>query len=167
MIKKVNHFILTTALLATMTGCSTVYADSAPPKNYETYITKGERFKHNTFTAINGEKVALANKRKLIILFATWCSDSQRAMNELKASPLINDKNLQIIAIGRNENNESLAKFNDEYQLPFALIADPEREIYSQYANAGIPRLILLDEHNQVVKTLIGEEPNVIDKILW
>ncbi|NOU53011.1 TlpA family protein disulfide reductase [Pseudoalteromonas sp. JBTF-M23] len=167
MIKKVNHLIFASALLLNISGCSTVQADSQPPKNYETYITAGDNFKHRSFTDINGDKIELGDKRKLVILFATWCSDSQRTLQELKASPLINDPNLQIIAIGRNENNESMAKFNEEYQLPFALVSDPEREIYSQYANAGIPRLILLNERNQVVKTLIGEEPNSIDKVIW
>ncbi|MBD1582718.1 TlpA family protein disulfide reductase [Pseudoalteromonas sp. S16_S37] len=167
MIKKVNHLIFASALLLNISGCATVQADSQPPKNYETYITVGDNFKHNAFTTINGDNIELGDKRKLVILFATWCSDSQRTLKELKASPLINDPNLQIIAIGRNENNESMAKFNEEYQLPFALVADPEREIYSQYANAGIPRLILLDEQNQVVKTLIGEEPNIVDKVVW
>jgi peroxiredoxin len=60
-----------------------------------------------------------------------------------------------------------MAKFNQEFELPFALIADPERAIYQHYANKGIPRLILLDEQNKVVKTLIGEQANVIEKVIW
>ncbi|CAH9065433.1 Thiol-disulfide oxidoreductase ResA [Pseudoalteromonas holothuriae] len=167
MIKKINQLIFASAILLHVSGCSLVQANTQHPKGYETYITPGEQFKHSSFSTINNDIVELGDTRKLIILFATWCSDSQRTLKELQASPLINDPTIQIIAIGRNEQRETLEEFNQEYNLPFALVADPSREIYSQYANAGIPRLILLDKSNNVVKTLIGEQPNIIDELNW
>ncbi|OHU84613.1 MULTISPECIES: TlpA family protein disulfide reductase [Pseudoalteromonas] len=167
MINKVHKLLIATAILAGISGCVSSQTDSSHSKGYETYIAQGEQFKHDHFTSTQGETIELKADRKLVILFATWCSDSQRALKEIKASALVTDPTLQIIAIGRNEDGETLDKFNDEYQLPFPLVADPEREIYSQYANAGIPRLILLDENNKVVKTLIGEEPTIVDKLVW
>ncbi|WP_105166554.1 TlpA family protein disulfide reductase [Pseudoalteromonas sp. T1lg23B] len=167
MINKVHKLCIATAVLIGMSGCVSSHTVPSNDKGYETYIAQGEPFKHNRFTSTQGETIELNGTRKLVILFATWCSDSQRALKEIKASALVTDPTLQIIAIGRNEDKESLDKFNDEYQLPFPLVADPEREIYSHYANAGIPRLILLDENNLVVKTLIGEEPTIVDKLVW
>lgn len=134
---------------------------------YETYIKEGEPFKHDTFTTIENKTVKLSKGKKLVILFATWCSDSQRVIKQLQQSTLVHDPALQIIAIGREENAQTLTKFKQDYDIDYSLIADPNRAIYSQYANKGVPRLILLDEQNKVVKTLIGEDPNTLQKVLW
>ena len=150
--------------LLSLSSCSAV-SEHAHSKGYETYIQQGETFKHSSFTDINNEPVVLGKKQKLIILFATWCSDSQRTFKELKSSPLYTNSELQIIGIGREESAESLKEFNEEYQLNFKLVSDVNREIYSQYANKGIPRLILLDTNNKVIQTLIAEEENSLTKI--
>jgi len=102
-----------------------------------------------------------------VILFATWCSDSQRTIKQLLASPLVQQEKLTIVGIGREETTESLQKFASEYNVNFPLISDEKREIYAKFANAGIPRLILVDENNKIVKTLIGEDPTTIEKVIW
>ncbi|KAF7767493.1 hypothetical protein PCIT_a4388 [Pseudoalteromonas citrea] len=169
MIKKASNVLIGALLCGVFTGCSAV---TSPPvasnKGYETYIKQGQVFKHTGFTDINNKPVSLdPNKKKLVLLFATWCSDSLRTLNELKASAIINDPTVQIIAIGREQTRETLKKFNQDFALPFELVADSERTIYQQYANKGIPRLILLDKTNTVVKTLIGEQENIIDQVIW
>lgn len=60
-----------------------------------------------------------------------------------------------------------MSQFKQDYKINYPLIADSERAIYSQYANKGVPRLILLDEQNKVIKTLIGENPETLQKVLW
>jgi thiol-disulfide isomerase/thioredoxin len=169
MIKKVSQAVIGALICSVFTGCSTVASPTAThAKGYETYIKQGQAFKHTNFVDINNQSVSLnPNKKKLILLFATWCSDSLRTLDELKASPILYDPTIQIIAIGREHNNETLQKFNQQLLLPFQLVADPERTIYKQYANKGIPRLILLDNDNTVVKTLIGEQANIIDQVIW
>lgn len=159
--------VLIVSIALTLNGCAATQSIDSPPKGYETYIVQGDDFKHISFTDINGKTITLNDKKKLVILFATWCSDSKRTLRELKASPLIANQNIQIIGIGREETTKSMTKFNQEFDLPFTLVADPERAIYQHYANKGIPRLILLDEQNKVVKTLIGEQANIIEQVVW
>ncbi|WP_462170543.1 TlpA family protein disulfide reductase [Pseudoalteromonas xiamenensis] len=103
--------ILTIGLLGLM-FCTTACSSTAPhPKGYETYVAKGDKFKDMTLTSIQGDTVSFdQNKKKLIVLFATWCSDSKRTLRELKASPLISDPTLEIIAI--NEKNQRRASLN-------------------------------------------------------
>ena len=137
------------------------------PVSYETYIKTGDLFSYTHFIDIYNNDVSLGKKKKLVILFATWCSDSQRLIKQLQQSSLSQDSQLQIIAIGREENAQSLLQFQQAYNISYSLIADPDRAIYNQYANKGVPRLILLDENNHVVKTLIGEDPNSLQKIRW
>ena len=51
--------------------------------------------------------------------------------------------------------------------MTFPLVTDENREIYKQFASAGIPRLVLVDENNMVVKMLFAEDPAVMEQINW
>ncbi|CCQ11361.1 Redoxin domain protein [Pseudoalteromonas luteoviolacea B = ATCC 29581] len=164
----ISRIILLTLLSTTFVfgaACSTI---PAHPKGYETYVSKGDDFKDTQLTDIEGNPVIFSdNKKKLIILFATWCSDSKRTLKELQASALHNQPDLEIIAIGREETTDSLAAFKTQFNLNYTLVADPDKSIYLRYANQGIPRLLLLDEKNQVMQTWVAEEPNTINKVTW
>lgn len=162
--------VLALTLIAFLIGCSSTQNNNQPVKEkYQTYISAGQYFPISKLTDISGNEVALNNlkQKKLVLLFATWCHDSQRTIKDILASDLVKGKNLQIIGIGREESNESLAKFKNEYQVSFPLVSDPNKAIYKQFANTGVPRLLLLDENNKLVKALIGEDKRTIDRILW
>ncbi|MCG7537465.1 TlpA disulfide reductase family protein [Pseudoalteromonas sp. OOF1S-7] len=167
MIKRLAIVALTATLGSQLSACNATPLPASHEKGYETYVNPGDSFKHTQLTNIDGQSIMLARGNKLIILFATWCSDSQRTLNELKASALLADPGIQIIAIGREEDAETLKAFRDSFGIDFQLVADPDRAIYRQYANKGIPRLIMLDEHNRVVNTLIGEQPGIIKQVRW
>ncbi|KAF7787551.1 hypothetical protein PRUB_a4659 [Pseudoalteromonas rubra] len=167
MIKRLAIAAFITALGSQLSACNATPLPEAHPKGYETYINPGDTFRHTQLINIDGEPVQLAQGNKLIILFASWCSDSQRTLNELKASQLLADLQVQIIAIGREEDADTLKAFRTSFGIDFNLIADPDRAIYSQYANKGIPRLIMLDKQNRVVKTLIGEQAGIIEQVRW
>lgn len=136
---------------------------------YLTYVQTGDKVPVTQFTDTQGSKIDLAesSNNKLLILFATWCHDSQRTMALLANSNLHLSPNIDIIGIGREESPAALNQFAAEYELNFAMVADPNREIYRQFANSGIPRLILLDADNRVVKTIIGEQDNPIKEVVW
>ncbi|PAJ73752.1 redoxin domain protein [Pseudoalteromonas sp. NBT06-2] len=162
--------VLTIYLIAFLMGCSSTGNGNQPVKEkYQTYISAGQNFPIEKLIDINGSEIHLnkINKKKLVLLFATWCHDSQRTIKDILASDLVKDHNLIIIGIGREESNESLAKFKNEYQVSFPLISDPNKDIYKQFANIGVPRLLLLDENNKLVKALIGEDQRTIDRIIW
>ena len=127
---------------------------------YQTYVKAGQRVPVMQFIDIQGQHINLGQSehKKLLILFATWCPDSQRAMKALVQSTLMNDDTVDIIGIGREESVASLQRFAKEYHVPFSLVADKDRSVYRQFASAGIPRFILLDKHNQIVKTILLED---------
>jgi peroxiredoxin len=164
--KKVLAFTLITLLM----GCSSTHNNNVSAnEKYQTYITAGEKFPISKLTDINGNEVKLndSKQKKLVLLFATWCHDSQRTIKDILASDLVKDNKLQIIGIGREESVESLIKFKNEYQVSFPLVSDPNKAFYKQFANTGVPRLLLLDENNKLVKALIGEDQNTIERIIW
>lgn len=136
---------------------------------YKTYVEVGQTLPMTVFGDIQGQQIVLtdSSNNKLLVLFATWCHDSQRAMKAIMASHLATQTNIDIIGIGREESVESLKNFAAEYQLNFPLVADTDRSIYAQFANAGVPRLILIDGNNTIVKTIIAENEQPLAQVQW
>ncbi len=155
------------ALTLLVSGCATTV--DTEQVEYLTYVEAGQIVPVTKFTDTLGEVIDLTQSKnaKLLVLFATWCPDSQRAMKALEASDLNLDPNVDIIAIGREDNTEALDKFAKDYEINFPLIADLDRAIYSKFANAGVPRLILLDADNRIVKTIIGEGETPLAEVQW
>lgn len=157
-------------LLLGSAGCANQAAQGVTEETkYLTYVKPGQVMPVMQFTDIQGSHIDLAdsNKNKLVVLFATWCPDSQRAIKAILVSDLRLDNNLEIFAIGREENKASLELFAKKYHTDFPLIADVDRRIYSQFANAGVPRLILLDGDNRIVKTIIAEGKQPLGQVVW
>lgn len=157
-------------------GCATTQAPASDETNlvaakskYETYIQAGQVMPLQTVTTIDGKSIDLTDpeKRKLVILFATWCSDSQRAMKALHESDILNQQDLQIVAIARENTVEEIEKFRQERNITIDLVADVDRSIYKQFASAGIPRFIMVDKTNRIVNQVLAEGENQIELIQW
>lgn len=140
-----------------------------PVRQTEERLRAGDRMPLTTLTSIHNQLISLTHpeQRKLVIFFGTTCHDSQRAFRKIIASPLVKQSNLQIVGIGRDENVNSLRKFADEYQVPFPLVEDTDRAMYHQFTDVGIPRIVLVDENNRIVKSFLGEIPDVLTEIHW
>lgn len=136
---------------------------------YETYVTAGQSFPLTTVTSIDGKTIDLTSSKsqKLVILFATWCSDSQRAMNALRTSSLLVKPDLEIVAIARENTVEEVKQFKQDYQLNINFVADVDRSIYKQFASAGIPRFIMVDDKNIVANAVLAEGDNQLNLIRW
>jgi peroxiredoxin len=143
-------------------------AEQAPPK-YEEFIHTGDILPMNSIVDVNGNTVDLSSKekRKLVILFATWCSDSNRALKALNQSPLLNDPTLEIIAIAREESNEDVIKWRNEHNIKVPLATDTDRSIYQKFAVGGIPRLITIGKDNKVIKMNLAEAEEQLKLIQW
>lgn len=141
----------------------------APVRQTEERLKAGDLMPLTTVTSIENQQISLAepNQRKLVIFFGTTCHDSQRAFQKIIASPLVKQANLQIVGIGREENVASLRKFAADYQVAFPLVVDADRAMYHKFTNVGIPRIVLVDENNRIVKSFLGEIPDVLTEIQW
>lgn len=144
-------------------------ATSLEKTEYEGFVTAGQAFPFESVIDVNGETVdlAAADKRKLVILFATWCSDSNRALKALNQSELLNDDSVVIIAIAREETAETVIAWRDENGIKVPLAADPDRSIYKMFATAGIPRFITVSADNKVIKMNLAEGENQLSLIEW
>lgn len=140
-----------------------------PAPKFEEFVQSGDTLPISAIVDVNGQNINLAdkNKRKLVILFATWCSDSNRALKALNQSPLLNDPTIEIIAIAREETNEDVIKWRDEHNIKVQLATDVDRSIYKKFAVGGIPRLITVSEDNTVIKMNLAEGEEQLKLIHW
>jgi peroxiredoxin len=164
-----------------LAGCQSIYtAQTTIPKKekspVEQSIPKHQEFIHSGdilpiqyIVDIKGNTIDLTNnkKRKLVILFATWCPDSNRALKALNESPLLNDPAVDVIAIAREETNEDVIKWRDKNNIRVPLATDVNRSIYQQFAVGGIPRLITVGKDNRVIKMNLAEGQEQLKLIQW
>ena len=144
-------------------------ATSLEKPKYEEFVSAGQALPIQSVVDVNGETVDLtaADKRKLVILFATHCKDSNRALKALNQSELLTDDSIEIIAIAREESADTVIAWRDKYGIRTPLATDPDRSIFKMFAAAGIPRFITVSTDNKVIKMNLAEEENQLGLIDW
>lgn len=166
---------LVCTLVLSLSACSqtpattgAVAVSAAPVAAAEFAVHSGARLPWQTLQSIDGKAVSLApGKRQLLVFFATWCHDSQRAMTQLMASDLVRQHDLQIVGIGREEQIPALQKFRSDYKLNFALVADPDKAYYQHVASRGIPQLVTVGADGMIRQVLLGEIPDAVAQLHW
>jgi peroxiredoxin len=136
---------------------------------YAEFVSTNQVLPIRSIVDVNGETVDLAatDKQKLVILFATTCSDSKRALKALNQSELLNDDSIEIIAIAREESSETVIAWRDKHGIKTPLAADPDRNIYNMFAAAGIPRFVTVSTDNKVIKMNLAEGQDQLSLIEW
>jgi peroxiredoxin len=112
----------------------------------------------------------------LLVFFATWCDACSVEMQyiEQEIRHKFNVDGFVVIAVGRGHSNEDLAVYKASGSASFQVVADPERDIYNQYATKKIPRCYVIGkdgvvkygsigfnkENNAIMEELIASELN-------
>lgn len=136
---------------------------------YEEFIGSGEALPIQSVVDVNGDTIDLSatGKRKLVILFATHCSDSNRALKALNHSDLLNDDSMEIVAIAREENAETVIAWRDKFGIKTPLATDPDRSIFKMFAAAGIPRFVTVSTENKIIQMNLAETEDPLSLIEW
>lgn len=90
---------------------------------------------------------ACIGKRTLLVLFHTGCKDCQRELPKVNTvwEQVQHTSNLQVITIAREEERASIEKYWNKENLTLPYYLDPDRAVFSLFANSTIPRLYLID----------------------
>jgi len=109
-----------------------------------------------TATTLEGQEFCtdrLKGKVLLLNFFATWCGPCMAEMPLLEKEiwQKFKDKDLIVIAIGREHSREELMEFKQKNELSFLMAPDPNREIYQKFATIHIPRNVLIDREGRIV----------------
>ena len=101
----------------------------------------------------------LKGKVVLINFFATWCppcrQELPRVENEIWAK-YKSRADFSLLVFAREEGWDKIDPFMSKQQYTFPVFPDLKREIFSKYADTGIPRNVILNKKGEVVYQSIG-----------
>ena len=133
-----------------LVGCTIDDHKDSPDPDETSLIKVGDRLPSFSVDMITGEGRGVFSTlrltgRTVIVFFHTSCSDCQRELPKLNDYYLSHrDENgFQMVAIAREEQQESIAAFWQEHHLSIPYSPQADRRIYSLFATQTIPRAYL------------------------
>jgi peroxiredoxin len=66
------------------------------------------------------------------------------------------NKDIEILIVGREEKLEKLIEFRDKKQFTFPIISDIDRKVYTIFASKYVPRNIIINKEGKLVFTEVG-----------
>jgi peroxiredoxin len=136
-----------------------VGAEPAPDTDGRTKL--GDSAPAFQLESLDGKPITEAElKGKVVLLtfFATWCGPCLAELPRVEREiwERFRSKSLIVLAVGREHTAEELLKFNEEHKFTFLLAADPERKVYSRFADKKIPRSYVLSAEGKIVYQSLG-----------
>ena len=136
--------------------------DAAKAENLaRTSITHvGDPAPQFSLTTADGDEFSLPEGGKVILInfFATWCGPCQLELPHIERiwEANKNDEHFRLLVIGREETTDSVREYRDENGFTFPIAADPDRSVYSLFANELIPRTIVVSPDGRIVYSKAG-----------
>ncbi|HUS87230.1 MAG TPA: TlpA disulfide reductase family protein [Bacteroidales bacterium] len=154
--------------IALITGLSLTFMAQ---DNTSTYTKVGDDAPTFRFMTIDGKEfntAQLKGKVVMINFFATWCPPCKKELPVLQkniSEKYSNNSDFVLVVVGREHNAGELIKFaeDNKYMLPFA--PDPERDIYSLFAEKTIPRNVIIDKNGKISFQSIGYTEGEFNKL--
>ena len=153
-------------LCLTCIGCSSVVDDDEVVER----VRVGDRvpaFTVNVLTPADGGAIRSTfstselRGETVIVLFHTSCPDCQRELPRLNEYYMqhIQDEDFQMVAISREEDEQSVADFwaAKGLQIPFS--AQTDRSIYDLFASSIIPRVYFVSAQGIVTRVFVEQLP--------
>lgn len=123
-----------------------------------TSVTVGEAAPLFELGDSEGETIHLQQYRGQGVMLNFWASWCTACVNEL---PLLNEayklKDTEVMAINIGEDEETVRKFADRYDLSFPILLDSDMEVKKQYQITGLPLTLLIDENGIILERHEGE----------
>ena len=149
-----------------------IFAFVARAQNDGDIIKVGDQMPAFTIVSDDGKQISSASLKGKVVLinfFATWCPPCQKELAEVqqKLWPKFKDnKNFQMLVIGREHTDADLTKYNARKKFTFPLYPDPKREVFSLFADQSIPRAYLFGKDGKLIYTSTGYTPEEFQKLM-
>ncbi|MCK5169162.1 MAG: TlpA family protein disulfide reductase [Bacteroidales bacterium] len=158
--------LLLTIFLIGLYSCN--YKEKKAEKEYKLDIIKstltevGQTFPEFSFITLNNDTININDlKGKVVFMnfFATSCPICMKELphieNEIWAKYKDNES-FELIVFGREHIAEEMIAFKGKTGYTFNIVPDPERKIYSLFAEKYIPRNIILDRDGKIIYQATG-----------
>lgn len=146
--------IVLSVLAATLCGCAPQAPEATPEEATRVHV--GDMAPGFEGRLMDGTGFSLEEHRgKVVVLsfFATWCPPCREEIPHLERElwlPFQGPRFL-LAGIAREHEASDLDEFITEMGMTFPVIPDPDRGIYSLFADAFIPRTVVIDPEGQVI----------------
>ena len=134
------------------------------------YLKKGDTIPLFTWKDESGNTISsefLKGKPVLIILFTAACRHCKGNFDYLEKNLFSKfSLSFNIIAVGRECNSDQINLYQSNFKPGIILVPDPERKIYSKFAERAVPRNYLFDASGRLVISVRGFKPLELDRIV-
>ena len=130
-----------------LVGCTIDEHEDAPNPDESDLIKVGDRLPSFSVSFLSEDGAGIFSTARLtgptvIVLFHTGCSDCQRELPKLNDYYLRHreDQGFQMVAIAREEGQESIEAFWQAHNLSIPYSPQPDRRVFNLFATQTIPR---------------------------
>lgn len=152
--------------LGTLAALVMSCAPKAPEQTPEeaTLVHAGDRAPTFTVTSLAGDTITVGGEQGEIVVlsfFATWCPPCREEFPHLETEvwQRFRGEKFSFVAIGREHTADELQPFVEEMAVSFPIAPDPTREVYAKYAEAFIPRTIVIGPDGAVLYHAADYDP--------
>ena len=127
-----------------------------------TLVKIGDKAPDFSFSTEKGETKKLSDLKGKVVwinFFATWCGPCRQELPHLQNevyNKLKNNKNFELIILGREHKWEEINKFTSENKFDMPFYPDIERKVFSLYAKQNIPRNFIIDKEGKITVASTG-----------
>ena len=138
---------------------------------FQAFTRVGDHVPSFAVTTLDGKAFStdeLKGKVLVINLWATWCGPCRQEMPRLEKEVwnVFKSQNFAMVAIAREETESLITGFRESNGFTFPMAADPEREIYKHFADAGIPRTYIIGRDGTILRQSLGYYPNEFESLV-
>ena len=134
-----------------------------------THLKEGDKAPAFTSTDQDGNKISLSDfKGRKVVLFFYPEDDTPTCTIEacnLRDNYAVLKKNGFVVLGVSPDDESSHARFKEKFQLPYSLIADPEKKIIDQYGVWGLKKLYGREYMGLYRTTFVINEKGIVKKI--
>ena len=158
---------LALTLLAVLAGC----AQREPTPEETTLTVSGQVAPDFTVTTLAGERFTLSEQRGKVVLvnfWATWCPPCREEIPHLEAQvwQRFSGEGFAMVALAREEDEATVRPFVAANRMSFPVAVDAERGAFSLYAEAYIPRNVVVGRDGTILFQSSGYDEGVFAEMV-